>query len=132
MTMMMINKQAYHRNGREGGMLSCSVKQSQKPVISNAQLPRFHFTAFCGPLSFLINSAVILDNRKNSLNQWAWIYKQENEYGVGPHRNFLNESIELSHWLSFFPPKNNVKRLLTLLQNHYLRRVRVAAGASET
>ena len=76
MTMMMINiliskKQAYHRNSREGGVLSYSVKQSHKPVISNAQLPRFHFTAFCGPLSSLINSAVILDNRKNSLNQWA-------------------------------------------------------------
>ena len=39
MTMMMINKQAYHRNSKEGGMLSCSVKQSEKSVISNAQLP---------------------------------------------------------------------------------------------
>ena len=72
MKMMMINKQAYHvTGGREGGVLLCSVTQSQKPVISNAQLPRFHFTAFCGPVSFSINSAVILDNRRNPFNQWA-------------------------------------------------------------
>ena len=71
MTMMMINKQAYHRNSREGGVLLCSVTQSQKPIISNAQLPRFYFTAFCGPASFSIHSAVILDNRRNFLSQWA-------------------------------------------------------------
>ena len=99
--MMMINKQAYHRSSWEGGVLLCSVTQSQKPVISNAQLPRFYFTALSGPVSFLINSAVILDNRRNSLNQWAWIYKRENKWGFGPHWNFLNWSIELNHWSSF-------------------------------
>ena len=70
----MINKQAYQHiivNRREGGRFLCSVTQSQKPVISNSQLPRFHFTGFCGPVSFLINSAVILDNRRNSFNQWT-------------------------------------------------------------
>ena len=70
----MINKQAYQHiivNRREGGRFLCSVTQSQKPVISNAQLPQFHFTAFYGPVSFLINSAVILDNYRNSFNQWA-------------------------------------------------------------
>ena len=39
MTMMTINKQAYHHDSSEGGMFSCSVKQRQKPGISNAQLP---------------------------------------------------------------------------------------------
>ena len=71
MKMMMINKQAHHVTGGRDGYFLCSVTQSQKPVISNVQLPRFHFTAFCGPVSFSINSAVILDNRRNPFNQWA-------------------------------------------------------------